>query len=50
MLAYYTANTAKDGRLRKVKVMLTGKIDWIFIISCAAHHLLRLPKLLAIQI
>jgi len=25
----------------------TGEVDWLFVFSCAAHNLLRLPKLMA---
>jgi hypothetical protein len=38
------------GPLRQVKLRGLGKVDWIFVFSCAAHNLLRLPRLLANQI
>lgn len=37
------------GPLRQVKLRGLGKVDWIFVFSCAAHNLLRLPRLLATQ-
>ena len=35
------------GPLRQVKVRGLAKVDWIFVFSCAAHNLLRLPGLIA---
>ena len=35
------------GPLRQVKLRAVAKVDWIFVFSCAAHNLLRLPRLLA---
>ncbi len=35
------------GPLRQVKLRGLAKVDWIFVFSCAAHNLLRLPRLLA---
>ena len=37
------------GPLRQVKLRGLPKVDWIFVFSCAAHNLLRLPRLLANQ-
>jgi transposase len=33
------------GGLRKVKLRGLAKVDWVFVFSCAAHNLLRIPKL-----
>ena len=38
------------GPLRQVKLRGLAKVDWIFVFSCAAHNLLRLPRLLRTQI
>ncbi len=38
------------GPLRQVKLRGLAKVDWIFVFSCAAHNLLRLPWLLATQL
>ena len=38
------------GPLRQVKLRGLAKVDWIFVFSCAAHNLLRLPRLLATQL
>lgn len=38
------------GPLRQVKLRGLNKVDWVFVFSCAAHNLLRLPRLLATQI
>ena len=35
------------GPLRQVKLRGLAKVDWIFVFTCAAHNLLRLPRLLA---
>jgi len=32
-----------------VKLRGLAKVDWLFVFSCAAHNLIRLPKLLAQQ-
>ncbi len=37
----------QTGPLRQVKLRGLHKVDWIFVFSCAAHNLLRLPKLIA---
>jgi len=37
----------QTGPLRQVKLRGLAKVDWIFVFSCAAHNLLRLPRLLA---
>ena len=39
----------QTGPLRQVKVRGLHKVDWVFVFSCAAHNLLRLPKLIAQQ-
>ena len=39
----------QTGPLRQVKLRGLAKVDWIFVFSCAAHNLLRLPRLLANQ-
>jgi transposase len=39
----------QTGPVRQVKLRGLHKIDWIFVFSCAAHNLLRLPRLLAQQ-
>ncbi len=33
--------------LRQVKLRGIEKVDWLFVFSCAAHNLLRLPRLMA---
>jgi transposase len=38
------------GPLRQVKLRGLAKVDWIFVFSCSAHNLLRLPRLLANQV
>ena len=35
------------GPLRQVKLRGLSRVDWIFVFSCAAHNVLRLPRLLA---
>lgn len=35
--------------LAQVKVRGLHKVDWVFVFSCAAHNLLRLPRLIAQQ-
>jgi transposase len=37
----------QTGPLRQVKVRGLANVDWIFTFSCAAHNLLRLPRLIA---
>jgi transposase len=37
----------QTGPLRQVKLRGLGKVDWMFVFSCAAHNLLRIPKLMA---
>jgi len=39
----------QTGTLRQVKLREREKVDWLFLFSCAAHNLLRLPKLIAKQ-
>jgi hypothetical protein len=35
------------GPLKKVKLRGLGKVDWLFVFSCAAFNLIRIPKLRA---
>lgn len=37
----------QTGPVRQVKVRGLHKVDWVFVFSCAAHNLLRLPRLIA---
>ena len=37
----------QTGPLRQVKLRGLAKVDWLFVFSCAAHNLLRLPRLMA---
>jgi len=37
----------QTGPLRQVKLRGLEKVDWLFVFSCAAHNLIRLPKLIA---
>jgi transposase len=37
----------QTGPLRQVKLRGLDKVDWLFVFSCAAHNLLRLPRLIA---
>ncbi len=37
----------ETGAIRKVKVRGLHKVEWVFVFSCAAHNLLRLPRLIA---
>jgi hypothetical protein len=37
----------QTGPLRQVKLRGLEKVDWLFVFSCAAHNLLRLPGLIA---
>jgi transposase len=39
----------QTGPLRQVKLRGLEKVDWLFVFSCAAHNLLRLPRLIAQQ-
>ena len=39
----------ETGPVRQVKVRGLHKVDWVFVFSCAAHNLLRLPRLIAQQ-
>ena len=35
------------GGLRKVKLRGLAKVEWLFVFTCAAYNLLRIPKLRA---
>ncbi len=37
----------QTGPLRQVKLRGLVKVDWLFVFSCAAHNLIRLPRLIA---
>jgi transposase len=37
----------QTGPMRQVKLRGLEKVDWLFVFSCAAHNLIRLPKLIA---
>ena len=39
----------QTGPLAQVKLRGLAKVDWVFVFSCAAHNLLRLPRLIASQ-
>ena len=39
----------QTGPLAQVKLRGLAKVDWAFVFSCAAHNLLRLPRLIACQ-
>jgi transposase len=39
----------QTGPVRQVKVRGLHKVDWVFVFSCAAHNLLRLPRLIEKQ-
>jgi transposase len=39
----------QTGPLRQVKLRGLPKVDWLFVFSCAAHNLIRLPRLMAQQ-
>ena len=39
----------QTGPLRQVKLRGLEKVDWLFVFSCAAHNLVRLPRLIAQQ-
>ena len=36
----------QTGPIRQVKLRGLPKVDWLFVFSCAAHNLLRLPRLM----
>ncbi len=40
----------QTGPIAQVKLRGLAKVDWLFIFNCAAHNLLRLPKLFANQL
>jgi hypothetical protein len=37
----------QTGPLRQVKLRGLEKVDWMFVFSCAAQNLIRLPRLMA---
>ncbi len=37
----------QTGPLAQVRLRGLAKVDWVFVFSCAAHNLLRLPALIA---
>src|SRR5271163_115136 len=37
----------QTGPIRQVKLRGLHKVDWLFVFSCAAHNLMRLPRLFA---
>jgi hypothetical protein len=37
----------QTGPLRQVKLQGLERVDWLFVFSCAAHNLIRLPRLMA---
>jgi len=39
----------ETGPVRQVKVRGLAKVDWVFVFSCAAHNLLRLPRLIRME-
>jgi transposase len=39
----------QTGPVRQVKLRGLHKVDWLFVFSCAAHNLMRLPKLIALR-
>ncbi len=39
----------QTGPLRQSKLRGLRKVDWLFVFSCAAHNLLRLPRMIAQQ-
>ena len=39
----------QTGLLAQVKLRGLARVDWLFVFSCAAHNLLRLPKLIGSQ-
>ena len=40
----------QTGSIRQVKLRGLHKVDWSFVFHCAAHNLMRLPRLIASQI
>jgi transposase len=40
----------QTGPLRQVKLRGLHRVDWVFVFNCAAHNLLRLPRLIANQL
>jgi hypothetical protein len=38
----------QTGPIRQVKLRGLHNVDWLFVFSCAAHNLMRLPKLIAL--
>ena len=38
----------QTGPMRQVKLRGLHNVDWLFVFSCAAHNLMRLPKLIAL--
>jgi len=38
----------QTGPIRQVKLRGLHKVDWLFVFSCAAHNLMRLPRLIAL--
>lgn len=39
----------QTGPIRQVKLRGLHKVDWVFVFSCAAHNLMRLPRLIALE-
>src|SRR6202022_3604804 len=39
----------QTGPIRQVKLRGLHKVGWLFVFSCAAHNLMRLPKLIALE-
>ena len=37
----------QTGPLRQVKLRGLHKVDWLFVVCCAAHNFCRLPRLIA---
>jgi len=37
----------QTGPPRPVKLRGLAKVDWLFVVNCAAHNLMRLPRLIA---
>jgi len=37
----------QTGPIRQVKLRGVHKVDWMFVFSCAAHNLCRMPRLMA---
>ena len=37
----------QTGPLHQVKLRGLEKVDWLFVFSCAAHNLIRMPRLMA---